>query len=261
MSSVLKRIDYLRRKYVQDLRDKIRGPFYTLDGVSFLVPAGSPPGERRSLAKGRYEAPERALVSKYLPADLPTIELGGCYGIVSNTIRRKLNSDVMQVVVEANPALISTCAYNLSQAGALDKTRLINAALGYSDDGQVTFVLGSGHHNSHVSKSAGAEAKTVTVGTVSVAGLAKTYIEGTAFNLVCDIEGAELALLRNEQSTLKHCQCLICEVHPDVFEAEGSSLDEVKSMIEQAGLEIVEQQENVIAAIRTSPKPAPKPNS
>ena len=247
MTFSLKAFDFWRRKVLQDLRDAFKGPYYELEGMSFLVPMGAPPGERRSLARGQYEAPERALLKTYLPKDCPVIELGGSYGIVSNTIRRQLDADVTLVIVEANESLIGTCAHNVSLAGDSAQTRLVHAALGYSESGVVEFALGSGHHNSKVAVQGEGG---LPVRAVTLEGLLAQYVPDGSFSLICDIEGAELELLRREQAVMVGCRCLVLEVHPDAFAAAGTSLEEVEGLILSCGLTIVERQENVIAAIR-----------
>jgi len=55
-------------------------------------------------------------------------------------------------------------------------------------------------------------------------------------------------LLRNETQALKSCACLVMEFHPQAFRAAGSSLHEVTDLIGKAGLEIVDQREQVIVA-------------
>ncbi len=243
-----KRLDYYRRKALLDLRDMIRGPRYTLDGMTFTVPRGAPPGPRKQLIRGTYEKAERELVGKWLPADLATIELGGSYGIVSYTIRKALAPDARLVVVEANPGLIETCRANLALAGPMDRTSIIAAALAYDDAETVRFSVTEAHHTSHVTDRADTAAGTIEVPAITLSDLlAREGIDG-AFSLVCDIEGAELELLRNETEALKSCACMVMELHPLAFRSAGSSLHEVMTRIEDAGLEIVDQREQVIVA-------------
>ena len=56
---------------------------------------------------GNYEPIERFAVAKYIPKALPVIELGASIGVVSCLIANCLDEGVPQVVVEANPELIS----------------------------------------------------------------------------------------------------------------------------------------------------------
>lgn len=242
------KLDFSLRRFRQFMGDLSRGGTYSLDGTAFSVPNTAPLSARKALTKGTYEKAERDLVREWLPADLPAIELGGSYGIVSHTIRTALSPDARLVVVEANPALIETCTANLSLAGQADRTKVVAAALAYGDARTVRFAVTEAQHTSHVTDNADEPGGTIEVPAVTLAGLLKTEGIDGPFSLVCDIEGAELALLRNEPEVLKSCACLVMELHPQAFRAAGSSLHEVTDLIGKAGLEIVEQREQVIVA-------------
>jgi FkbM family methyltransferase len=247
---MMKTLDYIRRKWQQDLRDMVFGHNYVLDGQNFLVPKSASLVARRAIQKGLYEWPERLLVSKFLPKDLTVLELGGSYGIVSNIIRRHIDIDVRQIVVEANSDLIPICAHNVSLAGVTENTYLLSAALGYSESGFLQFDLGSGHHSSRLvcPNKFSSEAREVPV--ITMSSLVDKYTEGACFSLVCDIEGAELEMLRRDGDALKKCKCLILETHPSVFSEMGSSIEEAEALISAAGLKIVAREQDVLVAIR-----------
>ena len=71
---MMKTLDYIRRKWQQDLRDMVFGHNYVLDGQNFLVPKSASLVARRAIQKGLYKWPERLLVSKFLPKDLTVLE-------------------------------------------------------------------------------------------------------------------------------------------------------------------------------------------
>jgi Methyltransferase FkbM domain len=68
------------------------------------------------------------------------------------------------------------------------------------------------------------------------------------FDLVCDIEGAELDLIRNDADILSRCRLAIVEIHPDVFADKGASEQEFIALLVRAGLEIVDRDANVLVA-------------
>ena len=245
-----KKIDYLRRKLKQGLRDFVKGPYYVLEGQCFLVPKSAPVGARRGLSQGRYEAPERRLLKQFLPTDIPVIELGGSYGIVSNEIRRHISSDQLHVIVEANADLLPICAHNVFLAGSVETVEFMNVAIGYSSDGYLQFEVSNSHHGNKISTSKIADVPTRVVKAMSLSDLTKRYVANTEYSLVCDIEGAELEMLRRDGDALKKCKCLILETHPSVFSEMGSSIEEAEALISAAGLKIVAREQDVLVAIR-----------
>ena len=68
------------------------------------------------------------------------------------------------------------------------------------------------------------------------------------FDLVCDIEGAELDLVRLDAGVLSRCNLAIIEMHPDTFEGRGVSEAQFVNLLADAGLDIVDREANVIAA-------------
>jgi len=228
----------------------VLGPYYTLEGQCFLVPKSAPVGAKRALSQGRYEAPERLLVRKYLPTNTPVIELGGSYGVVSNVIHRHISSDVLHVIVEANADLLPICAHNVFLAGSIETVEFLNVAIGYSPDGYLQFEVGTCHHGNKISTSNTAAVPTRMVKSMSLGDLTKRYFDNSEYSLVCDIEGGELEMLRRDGAALKNCNCLVLEIHPVVFSEMGSSVEEVEALIRAAGLTIVAREHDVLVATR-----------
>ncbi len=235
-------------------RDDRRGARYELDGTTFQLPPRSPVPALKAILTGSYERPERELSKKWLPPDLPAVELGGSYGIVSHTLRKHLNDDSRLIVVEANPDLIDICKGNVATAGA-GNTEVVQAALAYGRD-TVRFTITSGLHTSHVSM--GGEAavepgdREIDVPAITLAGLlADKGIDGS-YGLVCDIEGGEFDLFQNDAEALSRCAMAIVELHPDPFVRRGESTSAFLESVRAAGFEIVETMANVIAARRVA---------
>ncbi|MCZ7676625.1 MAG: FkbM family methyltransferase [Roseovarius sp.] len=183
--------------------------------------------------------------------DLPVIELGGSYGIVSHTIRKHLDDDARLIVLEANPDLVDICKDNVAKAGG--KTEVVQAALAYGRD-KVRFTVTSGLHTSHVTTGAGAAddagSREIEVPAMTLATLlADKGIDGS-YGLVCDIEGGEFDLFLNDAEALARCAMAIVELHPDPFVRRGESTSAFLEHVRAAGFEIVEVMANVIAARR-----------
>jgi FkbM family methyltransferase len=243
------RIDYFRRKAMQDLRDAIVGPQYTMEGVTFTVPRGGPPAPRKAIGRGTYEKNERDLLRAHLPRDLPVIELGGSFGIVSHAIRTHIAPDQTLVVVEANPGLIATCAANVGLGGSPARTHVVNAALAYGQ-ASVRFQVDEAIHTSHIVGDDATGPNVIDVAAVTIRSLRAAHGITGPYGIVCDIEGAELYLMRGDAADLADCAVIVMELHPTVYPAMGGSLDEMMTRLQACGLQTVERRADVIAARR-----------
>ena len=243
------RLKYLRRRLFLDLRDTVFGPNYPMDGVNFTMPRGSHPSPRRAILRGDYEINERTLIKAHLPPDLPVIELGGSYGIVSHAIRRALAPSSQLVVVEANPAMIATCSANVALGGSPDKTAVVQAALAYGD-ARVRFKVTANVHTSHLIFDGSTGPDIVDVPSATLATLRADHGLSGRFSLVCDIEGAELLMLRHDAAAMADCALIIMETHPAAYPAMDGTLDELTSRLTALGFQTFDRQGDVIAARR-----------
>lgn len=234
-----------------DLYERRYGPNYLLDGTRFRIPAGAPLLARKALRRGFYEAPERAMIAKWLPKDLPVIELGGSYGIVSHAIRRHLTPGTPLLVVEANPDLLPFCRENAALAGSADSTQVIGAALAYGAD-TVRFLVTNSVHTSHITDSdtADGQGQVIAVPARSLPDLLLTAAVAGDFSLVCDIEGAEFDLLRRDAAALRRCALMVMEIHPASFMDRASSITEFHRMLDAAGFDIIDHDALVIVGKR-----------
>ncbi len=231
------------------LNDDKRGARYTLEGTTFQLPPRSPVDALRAILAGSYEKPERELSRQWLPKDLPAIELGGSYGIVSYVLRDHLDDDQSLTIVEANPDLIEICRNNVALAGR-ENTEVIQAALAYGQD-TVSFTVTEGLHTSHVTTGETQfEGREITVPAVSLDDLLERQGITGEFSLVCDIEGAEFDLFLHDTAALKRCAMAVVEFHPAVFVERLQSVSEFLHLVQEAGFEIVATQQNVLAARR-----------
>ncbi len=230
---------------VHELR---HGPRYVLDGTKFTIPPGSPLAALKAIRKGVYEAPERRMIAKWLPRDLPVVELGGSYGIISHGIRKHIDPEQRLVIVEAIPSLLPICQGNVGLAGLDAKTVVVGAAIAYGDAPTVRFAVSDGVHDSHVADSDSTdgivEVPAITLGAL----LAGQSISGP-YSLVCDIEGAEFDLFMHDKAALANCRCIVLELHPGTFMDRGSSADAFVKMVEKAGFRIADHDAQVIVAI------------
>jgi FkbM family methyltransferase len=171
--------------------------------------------QRGCLWLSRHEEPERIAVARYLDPDLPVIELGASTGMLSCLINRRLRQPSAHVAVEANPDLISVVQSNRALNGG--SFTVVHAAVAY-DGRSIGFVRGEDHlagqADAHVELRG-------TIETTTVRQLLDRFKFERA-TLVCDIEGMEIDMWRQEPDTLvQRIAWLIVELHEPISGVEA----------------------------------------
>lgn len=222
-----------------------KGNKYLLDGATYCVGPHAPYQVRKALRRGIYEQSERNLVKKWLPKNLPVIELGGSYGIVSNTIRCHINADQVLTIVEANPALIPFGKMNVALENTSDNVVFINAAVTHSSEKEVPFSVTTSVLNSSISTE---NESTIQVPAISLNSILESQFVDESYSLICDIEGEEFEVFENNHDVLSKCHIAIIEIHPAVFYEKGKTVSEFYQHLISIGFEIVDEDANVIVA-------------
>ena len=168
------------------------------------------PGIKAALLLRGYESGEYRFVRDYLPRDRDVIELGGSLGVISCTIRRKLDPARKLVVVEANPNLADALERNLALNGCATNVSVERTAIAYGGAAHIDFELGETSVSGRIAeKSSGA--------TISVPAMPLSVLVGRhgldEFSLVCDIEGVEWEILREDKAALARAATIIIEAH------------------------------------------------
>lgn len=214
-------------------------------GIAVQVPREADVKLRYDLARGRpYEAAEAQMIRQFLLPGMSVIELGGCLGIVSALIRNQIGPTAHHIVVEANPELARLCEPNAKIGAANGATQIVVAAVDYSGAASVSFSLGKTAHGGHVS----AKGK-ISVPTTTLSKLAESLPPGP-FALVCDIEGAELAMINQQEPELRRISLLILETHPTAYPDGAADKDRMLAKIAELGLRQIAQVKNVHAFLR-----------
>ena len=211
-----------------------RGAVARLDGCRFTLDAPEVSDDLRYLLlSGKHERPERILVKKYVNADLPLVELGGALGVVACVANNLLTRPEQHVVVEANPALIPILRGNRDRNGC--RFTVLNRAIGY-DRSVIRLYVNA---NVLISSVHGTTQDPVDVPATTL----RQILDDHGFRrctLICDIEGAEVELVRREARTLSTCvETLIMEVHDRLVGDEESAA--LLETLEQAGFRVIER--------------------
>jgi len=212
-----------------------------------MIPEHVSLGILEAIVDGSYESAECELIGRYLPNDKPVIELGGCLGLVSCFVANMLRSDIQHIVVEANPTLIEACRHNATLGGTRSATDVLQNAVAY-DETQVAFKVGNNVHVGKLSKSG--DTGTILVEPIRLEKLVDQIAPTGAYSRICDIEGAELDLFEHEAEALKRCGTMVVELHPEVCEVRGQTMEDAIEMVRDTGLKLIAQDHNVYAFAR-----------
>ena len=220
-------------------------PVARLDGCRFTLDADVVTESLRYLLlSGKHEAPERALVRRFVDPELPLVEFGGALGVVSCIANALLTRPDRHVVVEANPALIPVLTANRELNGS--RFAVLNRLVGY-DEPIASFSIASNVLASSVRVETG---NRVSVPTTSLTQILDEFGFDRC-TLVCDIEGAEAELVRRETATFaERVETLIIEVHDRLLGLEQT--EALWRSLSGAGFELVGREWDTVALRRMS---------
>ena len=165
---------------------------------------------RECLVDGTYEGEERFASKRYIRRDIPVVEFGGCLGVVACLTNRRLSNRVNHVVVEANPETVPILFENRDRNRC--KFTILHGAAG-SEGKSVRIYIGNG---ALAASSLAATDRSVEVAGITLSDILKSRgFDRCAF--VCDIEGAEIGLIRSEMETFRsRVETFIVEYHPGI---------------------------------------------
>ncbi len=192
-------------------RIRVGGMVFSIDSPTIKV------AQKWSLYSEEHEPHERDLLKRWLPIDLPIVEFGGGIGVISCTSNRKLIRPEQHIVVEANPGLIPLLERNRDWNGCRFQIR--HKALAY-DAESVRFKLDWNLFGGRVGDSTD---NSVLVPSTSLKAIADE-LGFDQISVICDIEGAEAALVDRELDTLRHrVRFFLVEIHPDIIGDKSAS--------------------------------------
>ena len=191
---------------------ELAGNRVRMDGLTYSVDSPRiPTAHKCTIAFGYHEPEERLLVKRWLPSNVPLLELGGGLGTVACLANKKLSDPVRHVVVEADPELIPLLERNRDLNYC--KFTIVNKALAYDCDhvelslhpGFVcSNIFGSGERTSRV------QATTIS-DLLNEAGFSEAGI-------ICDIEGGESHMIKRELPRLRgRIKFLLLELHAEIL--------------------------------------------
>jgi FkbM family methyltransferase len=190
---------------------ELSGNTVTIDGCTFSLnsPVIDTAIKSRFLT-GEYEGGERTALVRELDPALPVIEFGGCLGVVGCLVNRRLTRPERHVIVEAHPDLVPLLRHNRDRNGA--RFDVLHAAVAYGQD-VVEFHEGGTFLAGRLAGEAG---RRFIVPAITLSQI----LNASGFErctLICDIEGAEADLIREDAIALAdRVATLVVEWHPYV---------------------------------------------
>ena len=206
---------------------------FHLSGMQFAVPLkGQSWASLATYWFDDYEAPERAFCDRFIRPGDRVCELGGCLGIVSMTINRRLDQPATHLVIEANPQLIPMLEANRAlNQGAY---RVQHGAVG--DGSALPLDVSQG-----LLKSMRARGEAPRVEIVPGCTVDALFAQHGPFDvLVMDVEGAEEQVLLGEGTAWRGVRLIILEWHPSIIGED--TFHRAQQALRDAGFDCVASQ-------------------
>jgi FkbM family methyltransferase len=223
-------------------------------GATLTIDSTASAKVRAQLFWNLYERSEVKLVRKHLAGSRAVIDLGSGLGVTATHLASIMAPGGTLVCVEANPDLLPAIKRSASRYADRSEIEVsvLNRAIG--DPGWGT--LERAHRVAStrvVSNSANSNGQRVE--SLQLAEIA----EGAglnAFDLVCDIEGAEASFIDprpGEKSGLEHCDRLVIELHSTQHGDRDLGEDELLELLQERwGFDVLERRGRVVALARPS---------
>lgn len=175
---------------------------------------------------GIYERAEVRLVHQYMPKNIPVIELGSSLGVVSSMVNQIINNETNYTCVEANPYLIDAIKTNILRYSPHKRNlNVINAAIAYNMGESIQMNFSNNNTESSIyAQSTNANAKSIK--TLSLSSIAQNN-----FTLICDIEGAEIGIFKEDKQAFENCKHMFIELHATAHNNKKYSVSDLKNLI------------------------------
>jgi FkbM family methyltransferase len=210
------------------------------------------PRVRAQMFWGAYEGAETRMIRSFLTGASTVVELGSSLGVTTAHIAAVMAPGGHLVCVEANPRLIPGLRDRISPCASSLRIDLIHAAV-TSHCGTTLLTVASETVGSRLGRPRPHEA-TVRVPAVTLREiLARTGVAD--FDLVSDIEGAEVAFLLQDAGVLERCRRGVVELHETTVAGAKVSVFDLIDAVRAAGFQIVSRHGPVVAFARGAPVP------
>ncbi|MGH3401405.1 MAG: FkbM family methyltransferase [Streptosporangiaceae bacterium] len=203
------------------------------------------PRVRAQMFWGIYESAETRAIAALLCGSRTVIELGSSLGVTSAHIAAQLGPDGRLICVEANPHLVAGLRERVTQHRRSATVDVLHAAIA-GHCGEAFLRLGKQTTGSRlaVDSRPGVAVPTLTLREL----VRRTGV--TDFDLVADIEGAEVAFLQLDPGALDRCGRIVIELHDTNAAGRPVSVADLLDAAQAAGFSVVSRRGPVVGLSR-----------
>lgn len=225
-------IVFFFKERIPDIRWK--GFCFTFKG------ANMPTGIIASVFWGFYESAEIRFAEKYIKGNMDVIEMGGSCGVVTSHLVSKLLPGKKLIAVEANADLAEVWKENTGRKN-YNKAELVllNNVIHYGSD-SVSFHISNNTTESRKVKEVRGDIYIVKVPAITLKEICRRF-KLIEYTLVCDIEGAEVEIIINEDAALSTCRALLIEMHSTVYNGMSYTNEMLEELILSKGFALRDQ--------------------
>ncbi len=196
-----------------------------------------------------YERAEIDQVRTHLLGDFDVVELGGSIGANTLQIKKKLLPDKKLLSVEASPGLSKILEQNLKLNNLHHNVLVVNRAIDYTGQCEISFLLTESNLSGRVSKSESSDV--VKVKTTTLGSIVDEY-SLDEFVLISDIEGMEIPIFFEDADSLKKCKQIFLEIDGTEYNGCPLTIDDIIMQVQRLGFNLVEQYYNCVCFERSN---------
>ncbi len=179
---------------------------------------------------GVYETAEIDFVKRYLNPEYDVIELGSSLGVLASHVSKIIYPTQKNICVEANPVLLTCLNKNLEFNSINKNFEIINAAIDYKNVEFVEFSISENSLDSHVGFNSKSK-QVISVPAITLSQIIERH-KINDYTLICDIEGAEMAIFENDGLALNNCKQLHIEMQEnEVVDNKIIKIEEVVELL------------------------------
>ena len=208
----------------------------------YIVPIGFDPITKFLMKFNLYEKKERSLLSEmYDNTDI--IEAGAGVGLISMYLKKK-NKNKRLIMLEPNIKMNPIIKKNFNINNFNDEdVHILNYGLSNEEKKNVPFQKFESDMANTISQETldynFKKQNIEEIETISINTIIKKY-NLNEFQLVLDIEGEELNVIKNNNGWLNNCKCILLENH-----LPKKKLDDLNNFIINKGFNLIKKKENV----------------
>jgi FkbM family methyltransferase len=208
------------------------------------------PRVRAQMFWGIYEGAETRAIAAILRQSKTVIELGSSLGVTSAHIATLLAPDGRLICVEANPRLIPGLREKITRRVPSVRVDVVHAAIaGHCGDAILRLAPQTAGSRVNAAAPDAPDAPGVTVPALTLRELV-CRVGVTEFDLVSDIEGAEVTFLRQDPGALDGCGRMVIELHDTSADGERVSVPDLLDAARSAGFRVVSRYGPVVGLSR-----------